>query len=48
MARGVHGRIDFAVPGGGSSRVTGTFEDIGVTEESREPGSMKRMLQDMV
>jgi hypothetical protein len=47
MARGVHGRIDLTVPGGGSSDNAGGVADCCVTAESKEEGSINRMLHIM-
>jgi hypothetical protein len=46
MARGVQGMMDFTVPGGASSSDDGTAAavDDGVTEETRDCGSIKRIL----
>jgi hypothetical protein len=46
IARGVQGMMDFTVPGGGSFSEDGTATavDDGVTDETRDRGSMKRIL----
>jgi hypothetical protein len=49
IASGVHGMIDLAVPGGGSSLSTTPADAAeGTLEERSDCGSMKRMLHGLV
>ena len=47
IARGVQGIIDFTLPAGVSFSDVGTTESVdkGVTDDERDPGSIKRMLE---
>lgn len=44
--RGVHGRMDLTIPGGGISSLTGTYGTVEGTGDVRDVGSINRILGD--